>query len=367
MRGKTAILAATAASLFATTTWAQDGGAAAISTGVSYSDQRGTLGFLGFDWRNALGSGVDLHLGYEAGKDDHLGSLRLEKTWQRGTTRMGSDSYVTARLSGLSSDLEAQQFAHDQAALEVVAGATMSNGVDYALRAFHTYDKLTPSGADVSPLVLQDAGKSTATGVGLNIGYESWDRPVLPSSGFDIGADIAVATPLGDREWWSLSVNGAVARPIGRTVLVLKSEAGMIEGLSGQNVSIFDRAFIGHDAPRGFAYAGPGPRDVGAGGVDSALGGKRYFTASAELRTPTPLRNVTLGAFVDIGSLWSLDVTTGGAEPVIDDAYHLRSSVGLSAYWETNVGVVQVNLAAPIRDEDYDKTENLSLGLNISF
>ncbi|NJS37903.1 MAG: BamA/TamA family outer membrane protein [Rhodobacteraceae bacterium] len=130
---------------------------------------------------------------------------------------------------------------------------------------------------------------------------------------------------------------------------------------------MLDRAYLGGDMPRGFAFAGIGPRDVTAGGVDFALGGNRYVTASVEVRAPTRMENLTLGAFVDAGSVWELDVTAGGASGVIDDAYSLRSAAGLSAYWQTGIGLVQVNLATPLAQESYDKDEVFSIGLSALF
>ncbi|OZA07681.1 MAG: hypothetical protein B7Y02_13575, partial [Rhodobacterales bacterium 17-64-5] len=218
---------------------------------------------------------------------------------------------------------------------------------------------------DVSPLIAADSGASTATGLAFDLAYSTYDNERLPQSGFRL-AGTAAASFAGDRDWVSAAVDAGLAQPIGRATLALRAEAGMIEGQGSQNVSILDRAFLGGDMPRGFAFAGLGPRDV-AGDIDSALGGKRYLSASVEVRMPSGFDNVTLGAFVDAGSVWDLDVTAGGASGVIDDAYQLRSSAGLSVYWETGIGIVQVNLAAPLQSESFDKEEVFSVGLSTSF
>ncbi len=354
------------APLAATPVQAQDGGGASISTGAGYSSQRGALVFLALDGSDILGSGIDLHFAYELGEDDELAELRLRKTWDLGQTQFGGNSFFAVTLGGEKSDLESQQFALEQISLDLTFGADLSPSAGYSVSLFHLDDDLEASGTDVSPLIIAETGKTTATGLAFDLGYSTFDRDRLPRSGFRVGGNVA-ATFAGDRDWVSGAVDAGWAQPIGVATLALRAEAGVIDGRGGQPVSILDRAYLGGDMPRGFAFAGIGPRDVSDDGVDSALGGNRYATASIEVRAPLKLENVTLGAFVDAGSVWDLDVTEGGASGVIDDSYRLRSAAGLSLYWETGVGVLQMNIATPLQSESYDKEEVFSVGLNASF
>lgn len=347
---------------------AQDGGggAASISTGAAYSSQRGAVAFVTLDGRDILGSGIDLRFSYEAGEDDEAAELRLRKVWQLGQTSLGADSFVALTLGGEKSDIKAQQFSLTQYALDLTFGADLSPAASYSVSLFHLDDELEASGADVSPLIIAESGKTTATGLAIDLAYSTYDREVLPQSGFKLGGMVA-ATFAGDRDWASAAVNAGLAQPLGKATLSLRAEAGVIEGRGGQAVSILDRAYLGGDMPRGFAFAGIGPRDVTAGGVDSALGGNRYVTASLEVRAPTRMETLTLGAFVDAGTVWDLDVTSGGASGEIDDSYRLRSSIGVSAYWQTGIGLLQVNLATPLESETYDKDEVFSIGLSAKF
>ncbi|OYW54936.1 MAG: hypothetical protein B7Z10_12940 [Rhodobacterales bacterium 32-66-7] len=344
---------------------AQEGGGAAISTGAGYSSQRGALAFIALDGRDIKGSGIDFRFAYETGDSDEVADLSLRKTWKLGDTGLGRNSFIAFSLGGEKTDIEAQQFALEQYSVDLTFGADLAPFTTYSVSLFHLSDDLEASGPDVSPLIAADSGASTATGLAFDLAYSTYDNERLPQSGFRL-AGTAAASFAGDRDWVSAAVDAGLAQPIGRATLALRAEAGMIEGQGSQNVSILDRAFLGGDMPRGFAFAGLGPRDV-AGDIDSALGGKRYLSASVEVRMPSGLDNVTLGAFVDAGSVWDLDVTAGGASGVIDDAYHLRSSAGLSVYWETGIGIVQVNLAAPLQSESFDKEEVFSVGLSTSF
>ena len=140
----------------------------------------------------------------------------------------------------------------------------------------------------------------------------------------------------------------------GGQVLAFKGDAGTIDGRSGQDVTIIDRAFIGNPMPRGFAFGGIGPRDFVDGSVDTALGGNSYLTPFVQVRFNTPSPKVTVGVFAD----------AGGA---VDDTYDLRTSVGFSVYWDTQIGVVQLNLANPVSKKPPDKVEHLSVNRNFQF
>lgn len=357
--------------LLPTASVAQDaGGSASVSSGVSYSSLRGGLAFVSFDGKDILGSGIDVGLKLEKGEDGQAARLDLSKRFDLGQSFGGTDSYVAVSVAGASSDWASHQYALDHVEAQLRYGATMASGIDYETRLFWAEDNLKRFGPNASPLVLADQGKSSAAGLGLNLSYTTFDRQVLPTSGFGLGVDIAAASPLGDREWLSYSVKAGLAQPLGRNLtFALNAEAGQIRGLNGQTVRINDRAFLGGSAPRGFAAGGLGPRDYEGtpDGVNSPLGGNSYALASAELRMATANPNVVIGAFVDAGSLWDLDVVAGGASGVIDDSLHLRSSAGLSIYWSSPLGLVQLNLAAPIKKLDYDEAEYVSLGLGVTF
>lgn len=355
-----------ATACFATAGTAQDGGPSEIATGASYSSDRGALAFIALDGRDIKGTGIDLHFSYEAGDSDLEARAFVAKTWQLGQTRLGDDSSISLRLGGKRSELEAQPFNLDSRLIELEFGAAAGASVRYGVTLFHMRDDLEATGTDVSPLIIVENGTTTATGLSFDLTYSTLEPGPLPQSGFRLGTKLA-SSLAGDREWFAATVNGAYARPMGPVVLAMRAEAGLIEGRNGKTVGILDRAFLGGDMPRGFAYGGIGPRDAVAGGVNAALGGNQYFGTSIEVRSPLPVKNVTIGAFFDAGSVWGLDVTTGGASGEIDDAFHLRTSAGFSIYWQTGIGMVQANIAKPIKKVAFDEEEVFSIGLNVNF
>ena len=89
--------------------------------------------------------------------------------------------------------------------------------------------------------------------------------------------------------------------------LIVASIGGSVGAIGAYNnttLRLNNRFFIGGDTLRGFAVGGIGPRDAN---TTDSLGGKYYYTGTAELSFPLglPKEIGILGkAFVDVGSLW---------------------------------------------------------------
>ena len=102
-------------------------------------------------------------------------------------------------------------------------------------------------------------------------------------------------------------------------------------------------AAIGLEARSGRSPGGIGPRELGAGADNEALGGNMFAVARFEADFPLGLPEeygITGGLFLDVGSVWSLDNVNGGltGADIVDDSMNLRSAVGFSVFWETPVG-----------------------------
>lgn len=347
---------------------AQDtgGGAANAELGASYSSLRGPLAFVGLNAENLMGSGLDVALGYQAGESGEAINARLRKTFPLGDTAFGADTRLAVSVDAYRSDWDFQDYAADHIGADVTLAAQTPGGLRYSTRVFWQQDSLSDLSDTISPLVtpLED---STAIGVGASLGYSTFAGRGPLETGFDIGATVTLATPAGDREWLATELSGQYNTPLSHgLILAISGEAGQISGRGDTDVGIIDRAFLGNPAPRGFSFAGLGPRDL-TDTVDTALGGNRYLTSSVEVRVPTPNPDLTVAAFADAGALWQLDTTAGGASGDIDDSYALRTSVGVSVYWDSAFGLVQLNVAKPIDIEDGDQEEQVSLNLNFRF
>ncbi|MDK2775968.1 MAG: BamA/TamA family outer membrane protein, partial [Tabrizicola sp.] len=145
-------------------------------------------------------------------------------------------------------------------------------------------------------------------------------------------------------------------------------EGGAIASLGGNVTRVTDR-FFGNGKIRGFEPNGIGPRDLGATNVD-ALGGNLFAVARFEADFPLGLPEeygITGGAFLDVGSVWSLDNTAGFGGSTVDDSFTPRASVGLSVFWTTPIGPLRFNFSRAIQKEDFDKEQNFDLTISTKF
>ena len=117
----------------------------------------------------------------------------------------------------------------------------------------------------------------------------------------------------------------------------------------------------------GFESNGIGPRDLG---TDDALGGNFFAVARFEADFPLGLPEeygIKGGAFLDVGSVWGLDNTTGTGGLTVDDSAKLRSTVGVSVLWDTPLGPLRFNLSKALKKETYDKEQRFDLTISTKF
>ncbi len=135
---------------------------------------------------------------------------------------------------------------------------------------------------------------------------------------------------------------------------------------TGGDSRLNDRFFLTSSRMRGFEAAGVGPRDLTVRNKD-ALGGNYFAVARFESEFPLGLPEeygITGGLFFDVGSVWGLDNTAGGA---IDDSRYWRSTVGVSVYWTTALGPLRFNFSKALQKEDYDKEQSFDLTISTQF
>ncbi|MCX7888135.1 MAG: outer membrane protein assembly factor BamA [Rhodobacteraceae bacterium] len=141
-------------------------------------------------------------------------------------------------------------------------------------------------------------------------------------------------------------------------------EGGALNTMNG-NSRVIDR-FSGNGEIRGFEPNGIGPRELAATNQD-ALGGNYYAVLRLDAEFPLGLPEeygILGGVFADVGSVWGLDDTLGGT---IDDAMHLRSSVGVSLLWDTPIGPLRFNFAKALEKQPYDRDQVFDLSVSTQF
>jgi outer membrane protein insertion porin family len=225
--------------------------------------------------------------------------------------------------------------------------------------------------------------------VGYTLSHNSLDNNKNPTSGIltefrqdfaGVGGDVKFIRSSGDVY--------AYYEVISDIVSLVHLQGGAISGWDG-GLRMLDHFQMGSNLVRGFAPAGIGPRDLTqlpfTGVYGDALGGTYYWGASLELQTPLYFlpkdAGVKLAAFADAGSLWNYvgpttfpatgEIISGSlcsTPPCpVDNAMHIRSSVGVGLIWDSPFGPLRFDYSFPMTKEPYDRVQQFRFGGGTKF
>lgn len=343
-----------------------------IGFGVGYSTSEGIVGDLNLGEKNLFGTGQKLN-------------LKLAGSFTRFQAEVGFTeprflgSNVAAGFDVFYKDVDFSQYASYKAeSIGAKLRATFpiddnwSTGVNYAF----VHNKLYDVGANASPAIKQAIpgypdSSSTAyntSSVGYSLTYDGRDNRKRPTQGVfytlsqdlaGVGGDVRYIRNIGEVRGY-YPVNDSIT-------LMGRATGGSITPWGGQDVRLLDLFYKGNDIVRGFAPAGIGPRDTLSANAD-ALGGRNYFSTSAELLFAIPGVPQEMGLrgaiFADAGSLWGTNKTAAALPGIASNSLVPRASVGVGLGWDSPVGTLRVDYAIPISKQASDKTQPLSFGLS---
>jgi outer membrane protein insertion porin family len=246
-------------------------------------------------------------------------------------------------------------------------------------------------------------GAVLTSSIGYTLTYNSVDNNKSPTKGLlaelrqdlaGVGGDVRFVRTAGDIWGYHEVVPDLVA--------ALHLQGGYITGWGcGKNnndgsllntpsecLRMLDEFQMGPNLVRGFAPAGIGPRDLSRyllTGTGDALGGSLYWGASLELQTPLYFlpkdAGIKVAVYADAGSLWDYQGATSwaatgevisgslcAAPPCpLDNAMHIRSSVGVGLIWDSPFGPLRFDYAVPLTQEPYDRTQRFRFGGGAKF
>jgi outer membrane protein insertion porin family len=234
------------------------------------------------------------------------------------------------------------------------------------------------------------SGAVWTSAVGYGLTYNLLDNVKDPTSGLlldfrqdfaGVGGNVKYIRTSGDARYYFPVVADIVG--------VLHGQAGMINGWGGSGLRMLDQFQMGPNLVRGFAPSGLGPRDLTPGTANDALGGTKYWGASAELQMPfwfLPKEIGLRGAlFADAGSVWDWDPGTLVQGPLFNgqpsrcwtvtneclipssNNMIVRSSVGAGLVWSSPFGPLRFDFAFPITKAAYDRKQWFRFGGGTSF
>jgi outer membrane protein insertion porin family len=241
--------------------------------------------------------------------------------------------------------------------------------------------------------------------VGYDLSYNTLDNNRNPTSGIlavlrqdfaGVGGDVSyLRTTANVRSYYEVLPD---------VVGLLNLQGGIINGFGGRalngegtNLRMLDHFQMGPQLVRGFAPSGIGPRDLTQfnfnGTPGDALGGSMYWGASMEFQTPIYFlpkdAGVKMAVFADAGSLWNYkgptswltgpgatgeiiqgSICTTPAQQAncpVDNAMHVRASIGAGILWASPFGPIRFDFAIPLMKEPYDRKQFFRFGGGTTF
>ena len=239
------------------------------------------------------------------------------------------------------------------------------------------------------------AGQTLTSAVGYSLNYNTLDNNKNPTDGLNIDFKQDFAGLGGDVRYLKSAVDAKYYTPLVADIVGLIHVQGGILNSVGSDIRMLDHFQMGPNLVRGFAPNGIGPRDINPFGTQDALGGTKYWGASAELQMPfwfLPREVGLKGAvYADAGSLWDYKGPTSWAQtgevnvpgcirpttnPVsagtctgltFNDGNLVRSSVGVGLIWASPFGPLRFDYAVPLTKGANDRVQQFKFGGGTSF
>jgi outer membrane protein insertion porin family len=342
-----------------------------LSFGVGYSTSEGIVGDVSVIERNLLGNGQSLRVKLSGSATRLQAELGFTEPHLLGSNFAGGfDLFYKDINYTTQASYKAQKIGGDLR-LGYQISDEWSTGVNYTFTRNTIYDVGANASAAIKEAVpgFPDTASSTyyTSSVGYSLAYDTRDNKKRPTEGVyytlsqdlaGVGGDVRYLRSVGEARGYYPVSDQVTA--VGRTT------GGVIAGWGGQDVRLLDLFYRGGESVRGFAVAGIGPRDTLSANQD-ALGGRMYFTTTAELLFQLPGVPQDIGlrgaVFADAGSLWGVNSTAASLPGLAGSALAPRASVGMGLAWDSPLGALRVDYAYPIVKQPYDKTQALSFGL----
>jgi outer membrane protein insertion porin family len=239
-------------------------------------------------------------------------------------------------------------------------------------------------------------GQSLTSSVGYSLNYNTLDNNKNPTDGLlidfrqdfaGVGGDVSYLKTAMDLKYYTPLVSDIVG--------LIHLQGGILNQIGNDQIRMLDHFQMGPNLVRGFAPNGIGPRDINPFGTGDALGGTKYWGASAELQMPFWFLPKEVGlkgsVYADAGGLfdyqgptsWTLtnEVNVPGCVPgtinpvtsgtctglQFDNSNVVRTSVGVGLIWASPFGPLRFDYAVPLTKGQFDRVQQFKFGGGTSF
>ena len=341
-----------------------------VSIGAGLSSSEGVVGTLSVSQDNFLGTGNRIATAISTGDVNKVYSLSFtDPYWtEDGVSRGFSVYHKETNTKDLGTGT------YDTAS----AGFGMNFGIplsEYDTLSFGATIDLTELKLQAdSPVGYKNYCSSVASAGSLNCDTDSlafwagWqtdsrDNMIFPTKGYKVSLNADVTAPVFDMQYYKISASGEQYLPVTEKITT------RIKGALGYGASYGDEIFPffknytvgGQSTLRGFKQSSVGEKTLDTNGQYITYGGEKMVTLSAETFFPVPgMKNTDsfrMSAFVDAGGVFEDSFS----------ASEMRYSMGIGATWLSPFGPLNVSLAAPLNDDNLDRTETFQFGMGTNF
>ena len=241
------------------------------------------------------------------------------------------------------------------------------------------------------------SGKTLTSSVGYSLNYNTLDNNKNPTDGLLIDWKQDFAGLGGDVKYIKSAIDVKYYTPLVADVVgLIHLQGGMLNQFGSDQLRMLDHFQMGPNLVRGFAPNGIGPRDINPYGTRDALGGTKYWGASAELQMPFWFLPKEVGLkgsiYADAGGLYDYKGTTswtqtgevnvaGCVKPTqypntnpgtclglqYDNGNVVRTSVGVGLIWASPFGPLRFDYAIPLTKGQFDRVQQFKFGGGTSF
>ena len=340
-----------------------------LSFGAGYSTNEGVIGDISITERNLLGRGQFLRLKL-GGSAERL-QIDLSFTEPRFL-----DQNMSAGFDLFHKEVDASSsssFKSRKSGGALRFGFPLSEhwwfNANYTLSRDQIYDV----DATASLAVQEAEGTALTSAVGYSLVYDTRNHRRAPTRGMYLLLSQSGAGLGGDVQYVRTIAEGRYYYPItDKVTFVGRVIGGTIFGWGGDDVRLIDLFYKGGETIRGFDRSGFGPRDALTG---DALGGKTFYSATAEVRFPIPVIPDELGIsgaiFADAGSLFGASdgakALAQSGQIILSDSSAIRSSVGGSILWKSPLGPLRADFAYVLSKETVDDEQFFRFGASTKF
>ncbi len=244
------------------------------------------------------------------------------------------------------------------------------------------------------------SGSTLTSALGYSLNYNTLDNNKNPTDGLLIDWRQDFAGVGGDVTYLKTAVDAKYYTPLVADIVgLIHVQGGILTQVGNDQIRMLDHFQMGPNLVRGFAPNGIGPRDINPYGTGDALGGTKYWGASAELQMPFWFLPKEVGlkgsVYADAGGLYDYkgptswaatgEVNVAGCRPPTqftgntganpgtclglqyDNGNVVRTSVGVGLIWASPFGPLRFDYAVPLTKGQFDRVQQFKFGGGTSF